>query len=167
MERESRERLEFSATDAVLRGMFCETMFSVGVGCVAVGITVFAMPMLGGVLFGENDVTLGTAKVIAETKVLVEDETSFGDPGKTIIALSESGGMGVGFDVFVRGGSECGGLDDGQSEDSVGGAMEADGESLGVGEFDVCCGHGDSFCGVVGHVGPDVHVNFGFPVFRC
>jgi hypothetical protein len=93
--------------------MFCETMFGVRVGCVAVGITVFAMPMLRGILFGENDVTLGTAKVIAETKVLVEDETSFGDPGKTVIALSEPRGMGVGFDVFGCGGSECGGLDDG------------------------------------------------------
>ena len=165
MECESRERLEFSATDAVLRRMFCETVFRVGVGCVAVGVTVFAMPMLGGIFFGENDVTLGTAKVIAETKVLVEDETSFGDPGKTVIALSESGGMGVGFDVLGCGGSECGGLDDGQSEGSVRGAVEADGEGLGVGEFDVCCGDGDAFCGVGGHVGPDVHVNFGFPVF--
>ena len=120
MECESRERLEFSATDAVLWCMFCETMFRVGIGCVAVGITVFAMPVLGGVLFGENDVTLGTAKVIAETKVLVEDETSFGDPGKTIIALSESGGVRVGFDVFGCRGRECGGLDDAEDEGSVG-----------------------------------------------
>jgi len=165
MECEGRERLEVSATDTVLRCMFSETMFRVRVGCVAVGITVFAMPMLGSVLFGENDVTLWTAKVIAETKVLVEDETSFGDPGKTVIALSEPRGMGVGFDVFGCGGSECCGLDDGQSEGSVGGAVEADGEGFGVGEFDVCCGYGDSFCGVVGYVGPDVHVNFGFPVF--
>jgi len=113
MECEGRERLEFSATDAVLRGMFCETMFGVGVGCVAVGKTVFAMPMLGGVLFGENDVTLGTAKVIAETKVLVEYKTSFRDPGKTVIALSEPRDMGVWFNVFVSVGREGGGLGDG------------------------------------------------------
>ena len=42
--------------------------------------------------------------------------------------------------------------------------MEADCEGLGVGEFDVCGGDGDMFCEVAGHVRPDVHVEFGFPV---
>jgi len=76
-------------------------------------VTIFAVPVLVAVLFGDDDVTLGTTKVIAETKVLVEYKTSFRDPGKTVIALSEPRDMGVWFNVFVSVGREGGGLGDG------------------------------------------------------
>ena len=100
MERQGGQGLEFDATDAGVLGMFYRAVFFVGNRGIAVGETVVAVPMRLPVLLGDDRVTLWTTEVIAETKVLVEHQTSFWDPGKTVFALSEAWGVGMGFDVF-------------------------------------------------------------------
>ena len=84
------------------------------------------VPMGLLVLFGNCEVATGTAKVVSQTEVLVQYETSFRNPREAILTFCEPRGMGIGFCLFCSYGSGgVGGLLDFEGEGCIRGPVDA------------------------------------------
>lgn len=105
----------------------CGLVFLEGLWGGAVGGAVGTVPVGLLVFFGDCEVAMGTAEVVSQTVVLVQNETSFRDPGETILTFCEPRGMSIGFCFFCGcdGGAGVGGLLDFEGESCICGPMDA------------------------------------------